>query len=252
MTIDVPEWAAETAHALPYPLIFATVSGAHLYGFASVDSDLDVRAAHLLPAAEVLGLRSGPCRAGGGAGFIAAPRGGFRVGRRGPARPRGPHPPVHRGRTGMTLRTAVPGDFDAVLALAVDFYAEDGFATPRSRLAAHLEHLLGSDAAHVAVIASGGAVVAFAISTSSYGLENGLIAELEDLYVAPDFRRRGLAASLIEDSAAWATGIGAAQLELVVAPNGTDASHLFRYYRADGFVDEGRQLLARPLSDPTT
>jgi uncharacterized protein len=41
-------------------LLFATVSGAHLYGFASVDSDLDLRAAHLLPAAEVVGLRTGP------------------------------------------------------------------------------------------------------------------------------------------------------------------------------------------------
>jgi len=60
VTIEVPEWAAETARALPYPLIFAGVSGAHLYGFASVDSDLDVRACHLLPAAEVLGLRAGP------------------------------------------------------------------------------------------------------------------------------------------------------------------------------------------------
>lgn len=40
--------------------MFATVSGAHLYGFPSVDSDLDLRAAHLLPAAEVVGLRTGP------------------------------------------------------------------------------------------------------------------------------------------------------------------------------------------------
>ena len=60
MTVDVPAWAAEVARTLPYPLIFATVSGAHLYGFASVDSDLDLRAAHLLPAAEVLGLHTGP------------------------------------------------------------------------------------------------------------------------------------------------------------------------------------------------
>jgi hypothetical protein len=60
VTLDVPGWTAEVATALPYPLIFATVSGAHLYGFASVDSDLDVRAAHLLPAAEVVGLRTGP------------------------------------------------------------------------------------------------------------------------------------------------------------------------------------------------
>lgn len=60
MSLEVPAWAADAAQALPYPLLFATVSGAHLYGFASVDSDLDLRAAHLLPAAEVVGLHSGP------------------------------------------------------------------------------------------------------------------------------------------------------------------------------------------------
>lgn len=44
----------------PHPLTFATVSGAHLYGFPSRDSDVDLRGAHLLPAAEVVGLRKGP------------------------------------------------------------------------------------------------------------------------------------------------------------------------------------------------
>ncbi|WP_327157641.1 DNA polymerase beta superfamily protein [Streptomyces tubercidicus] len=38
------------------PLVFATVSGAHLYGFPSRDSDVDLRGAHLLPAAALLGL----------------------------------------------------------------------------------------------------------------------------------------------------------------------------------------------------
>ena len=60
MTVTVPAWAEQVVADLPYPLIFATVSGAHLYGFASADSDLDLRAAHLLPAAEVVGLRTGP------------------------------------------------------------------------------------------------------------------------------------------------------------------------------------------------
>ncbi|MGW4436371.1 nucleotidyltransferase domain-containing protein [Streptomyces sp. NPDC004596] len=41
----------------PHPLLFATVSGAHLYGFPSQDSDLDLRGAHLLPAADLVGLR---------------------------------------------------------------------------------------------------------------------------------------------------------------------------------------------------
>jgi predicted nucleotidyltransferase len=60
MTTEVPDWAAETARELPYPLIFCTVSGAHLYGFASIDSDLDLRAAHVLPVEEVVGLWTGP------------------------------------------------------------------------------------------------------------------------------------------------------------------------------------------------
>src|SRR5215210_3807063 len=44
----------------PYPLLFATISGAHLYGFPSPDSDYDIRGVHLLPLREVVGLRTGP------------------------------------------------------------------------------------------------------------------------------------------------------------------------------------------------
>jgi uncharacterized protein len=43
----------------PYPLLFATVSGAHLYGFSSPDSDYDLRGVHLLPLEEVVGLKTG-------------------------------------------------------------------------------------------------------------------------------------------------------------------------------------------------
>ncbi|SEG58564.1 hypothetical protein SAMN05216223_106441 [Actinacidiphila yanglinensis] len=40
-------------------LLFVTVSGAHLYGFPSQDSDVDLRGVHLLPLREVIGLREG-------------------------------------------------------------------------------------------------------------------------------------------------------------------------------------------------
>ena len=42
--------------AQPYPLLFATISGAHLYGFPSPDSDFDLRGAHVLPLDKVIGL----------------------------------------------------------------------------------------------------------------------------------------------------------------------------------------------------
>ncbi|MGF1656859.1 MAG: DNA polymerase beta superfamily protein [Verrucomicrobiales bacterium] len=40
----------------PYPLLFTTTSGAHLYGFPSGDSDYDLRGAHLLPPEKFAGL----------------------------------------------------------------------------------------------------------------------------------------------------------------------------------------------------
>src|SRR6266498_1835717 len=42
--------------AQPYPLLFATISGSHLYGFPSPDSDFDLRGAHVLPLEKVVGL----------------------------------------------------------------------------------------------------------------------------------------------------------------------------------------------------
>ena len=41
---------------LDYKPLFVTVSGAHLYGFPSSDSDVDLRGCHLLPLRDVVGL----------------------------------------------------------------------------------------------------------------------------------------------------------------------------------------------------
>ena len=52
------EHLARVARAGPEP-VFATISGAHLYGFASPDSDYDLRGTHVLPVREVVGLYPG-------------------------------------------------------------------------------------------------------------------------------------------------------------------------------------------------
>ena len=51
-----PDEVLKAVDTHPYPLLFATVSGAHLYGFPSPDSDWDLRGAHILPAIQSLGL----------------------------------------------------------------------------------------------------------------------------------------------------------------------------------------------------
>ncbi|MEV5240730.1 nucleotidyltransferase domain-containing protein [Streptomyces cinnamoneus] len=54
-TVDLSPVLAQQTH----PLVFATVSGAHLYGFPSRDSDVDLRGVHLLPVGDLIGLRDG-------------------------------------------------------------------------------------------------------------------------------------------------------------------------------------------------
>lgn len=56
--LDLDTWRAYLAE-FDHDLLFATVSGAHLYGFESPDSDIDLRGAHRLPLEQVVGLTVG-------------------------------------------------------------------------------------------------------------------------------------------------------------------------------------------------
>jgi aminoglycoside 6'-N-acetyltransferase I len=149
----------------------------------------------------------------------------------------------------ITIRTAHPDEFALILALATAFYREDGFTTAAWQLRDNLRALLQSDSARVAVADSrDNDIVGFAVTTLSFGLEQGLVAELEDLFVKPAYRRTGIGGVLIDDSAAWAGSRGCRVLELVVAPNGNDVAHLFSYYARRGFADEDRRILSRALA----
>ena len=53
---ELPEALEGVCGEFPHPLVFATLSGTHLYGFASPDSDYDVRGCHTLPTEAVVGL----------------------------------------------------------------------------------------------------------------------------------------------------------------------------------------------------
>lgn len=56
MTLLDDDRVRDQVRSHPYPVVFASLSGSHLYGFPSQDSDVDIRGAHLLPAAQMLGL----------------------------------------------------------------------------------------------------------------------------------------------------------------------------------------------------
>jgi predicted nucleotidyltransferase len=56
MTLNLQALAELSRERLP-GAIFVTVSGAHLYGFPSVDSDVDLRGSYMTPLPEFVGLR---------------------------------------------------------------------------------------------------------------------------------------------------------------------------------------------------
>ena len=147
----------------------------------------------------------------------------------------------------MTIRAATRDDLPTLFRLARAFYDEDGFATSDAGLRRNLETVLSLPTAHVVVVEGRAELIAFALTTTAFILESGVVAELQDLYVAPQHRRRGIAAALIDDAARWAQDQSATLLEIVVAPNGRDVSSLVSYYTARGFRDDGRKILTRAL-----
>lgn len=148
----------------------------------------------------------------------------------------------------FSLQPATSEDSGAVIELAHRFYTEEGFATGRDRLADNLRQLIADPGVQVLLAVADGTPVAFAVTTTTLGLEHLRVAELQDLYVLPDHRRAGLASRLVDAAADWARAQGCEVLDVVVDPDGDERHQLRSYYRARGFEDEGRRLLSRPLA----
>jgi aminoglycoside 6'-N-acetyltransferase I len=146
------------------------------------------------------------------------------------------------------IRAATADDIGVLVELARAFYDEDGFTTGNEELRQNFTVLVPADNAHLVLATEDDVAVGFALTTTAFILESGLVAELQDLYVTPEARAGGTGSALIEDAVQWAHARAATMLEVVVAPNGRDVAHLFGYYRRRGFVDEGRRVLARRLS----
>ena len=127
------------------------------------------------------------------------------------------------------IRLGVPADLPA----ASDVYRSASLsnAGDRDNLLAHPEYLvLGPEglAEGRTYVAEEGSVVGFAT-----WIEVGGIFELEDLFVDPGWRRRGIAAALVNHIAQVLRARGVQRLEVTANP------HAMGFYRAAGFIDCG-------------
>lgn len=144
------------------------------------------------------------------------------------------------------LRPAHPADLDALLALQRAYYVEAGDALDPARARAALAALLADPALGAVWIAEdAGEAVAYAVLTLGYSLEyGGRDAFVDELYVAPAHRRRGLARAALEalEASARAAGVRALHLEVERELAGARA-----LYRRAGFADRDRVLMSKPV-----
>jgi len=143
----------------------------------------------------------------------------------------------------ITIREATSSDLEVALPLLERFFAEEGFYAPPGQMRARLGGLIEDEDSAVFLAWLAARAVGVATVTTTNGLELGLSAELEDLYVLPTARGAGAGGALIEAVKRWCRARGCSLVAVVVTPEGQAAHDLIGYYRGRGFEETGRTLL---------
>ena len=148
-----------------------------------------------------------------------------------------------------TIRPAGAADVPVLVALMTAFYAESGYPLPPAPATRTFEALLADPRLGGAWLAEvAGQAVAHAVLTVSFSMEyGGLRGFVDDLYVAPAVRGRGVGARLLAavHDACVARQVRALHVE-VGAGNGTAR----RLYARAGYEENGHLLLSLPLAAP--
>jgi ribosomal protein S18 acetylase RimI-like enzyme len=132
-----------------------------------------------------------------------------------------------------------------LLQLARDFHAEDGHPLGKRGVAALRQAARGHPLARAWLIQEQDRVVGNAVLGLGFGIEyGGADAFVDDLYLVPDARGRGLGRVVLELLEAQARDVGLAALFLVVDPENAPA---LRLYRRQGFEGTHWLLMAKRL-----
>jgi len=132
-----------------------------------------------------------------------------------------------------------------------DFYAEADYELNRTRAAEAFAAILADDRlGYIWVIQAERQDVGHVVLTFRYAMEyGGLIACLDDLYVRPDWRNKGLSTAALIELRKFCETAGIRALTVEVGHNNGPAQTV---YRRVGFVEAAdRQLLVLALGAPT-
>lgn len=139
------------------------------------------------------------------------------------------------------VRPSHPGDARSFRELFRGIVAEERFIRTESvrRRAGHYRKQLtrswGHDQASIVAVAGRRVVGHLSISREEHPV-NRHVASI-GMMVAPDWRRRGVGAALMDEALRWAREMRVEKLALTVYPDNEAARALYRRF---GFVEEGR------------
>jgi GNAT superfamily N-acetyltransferase len=162
---------------------------------------------------------------------------------RSPRVPRAGDPTIDR------VRLAAPDDIPRLVALMAEFYAEAGYPLPADAATRTFAALLGDPRlGRVWVMEAGREPAGYVVLTVSFSMEyGGLRGFVDDLFVRPEFRGRGLAAAALAELRRTAEALGVRALLVEVGPDNHTAR---RVYQRIGLEDTGHVLLSLPLAAP--
>jgi GNAT superfamily N-acetyltransferase len=135
----------------------------------------------------------------------------------------------------------------AAIELLVRFFREEGFLTPRPRIAENLDRMLADPFCWCALAVADGDVQAVVTVSTVLYVEWGRLGEIGDLYVLPEHRRRGLARRLVERAKEWCRTQGCSAVSVTITPVGQQRHQLSEFYARLGFEPTGRASVSAML-----
>jgi GNAT superfamily N-acetyltransferase len=157
-----------------------------------------------------------------------------------PVRRTGGNDPATRSSMSMTIQPVAGELRQPAVELLARFFREEGFATPRQRIAENLDRMLADPFCWCALaLADGKAQAVITVTTVLY-VEWGRLGEIGDLYIVPEHRGRGLARLLIERAKDWCRAQGCSAVSVTITPAGEARHRLSEFYSRLGFELTGR------------
>ena len=147
----------------------------------------------------------------------------------------------------IRLREAGPADLEALLPLVCDYHAFEEFDLSDAEREAVLQPLLDEPSlGQVWLLECGPEAVGYVALCFGYSIEfQGRDAFIDELYIRPAWRGRGLGRLALEEACRRARDAGVRALHLEVA---NDNDRALRLYAALGFEDRPRfHLMSRKL-----